>query len=150
MTQQRTDPWHAPRSPRPRIRADVFPATVTVAPPDPDSPSASTLTHPLPPTHRRLEKVRVVVTLDQVLIFEDSSQGPQLIFSERLQDYTPPPKRGQTIRTMHAPREATLLTDSGKTLAFSRSAGCGCGSQLKSFNPFSTTTSYSLAAQSDL
>jgi hypothetical protein len=132
----------------PRLRADVFPAVVVVAPAGSSTPATSLSR--LPEDHRKVEKVRIVVTLEEVLIFQDSSKGPELIFSEPLLDYTPPPKRPSTIRTMHTPREATLQTESGKTLAFHRSTGCGCGSRLKSFNPFAATTTYAAASNLDI
>jgi hypothetical protein len=125
---------------RPRVRADVFPAVITLAPPD--SPQRATNQGRPPEDHRRLDKCRVVVTLDQVLIFQDASGGPQLIFSERLASYTaPPPTRSLTIRSQGQFREATATTDSGKTLSFARQGGCGCGSRLRSFDPFSATYS---------
>jgi hypothetical protein len=133
----------------PRLRADVFPSTVVVSPPNSPSPASTAPGSQLLPDQRRLEKVRIVVTLEQVLIFQDSSSGPQLIFSEALLDYAPPTPMKQTLRNMYAHREATLTTESGKTLAFFRSTGCGCGSRLKSFRPFGETTSYSVASTLD-
>lgn len=126
----------------------MFPAVVVVAPAD--SPARATSLSQLPDDHRKVEKCRIVVTLEEVLIFQDSAQGPELIFSEPLLDYTPPPKRPSTIRTMYTAREASLTTESGKTLAFHRSTGCGCGSRLKSFNPFGSTTTYSAASSRDI
>lgn len=130
-----------------RLRADVFPAVVVVAPADSDSPATSL--SKLPEDHRLVEKCRIVVTLEEVLIFTDSASGPQLVFAEPLVDYTPPPKGRATIRNMYTPREATLTTESGKTIAFHRSSSCGCGSRLKSFNPFGATTTYSAASTRD-
>lgn len=134
--------------PQHRIRADVFPAVLTVSPPDAPAPADSTSLHP---TQRRLDKVRVVVTLDAVYVFQDHHQGPQLIFSERLSSYTPPPPPSRAGRALPnsrtPPRQATLQTDSGKTLAFYRDGHCGCGSRLKGFNPFDSITTY--AAQGD-
>lgn len=129
---------------RPRVRADVFPAVLTVAPPD--ASPASSLSPVSPAPARTLEKVRVIVTLDAVYVFQDASGGPQLIFSERLAEYTPPPAlppraTPQQVRALR--REATLTTDSGKTLAFHRSDNCGCGSRLKGFDPFDSITQYS-------
>ena len=124
-------------TPSMRVRADVFPAIISVAPADsPNGPA--TLSKRTPEDHRYLEKTRVVVTVDTLLIFQDSSSGPELIFSERIADYTPPPpNRTLTIRTRAgATREALVTLDSGKTVAFTRQQGCGCGSRLKSFDPF--------------
>lgn len=131
-----------------KIRADVFPAILTVSPPA--APPADSLA-PLHPDSRRIERVRVVVTLDAVFVFQDDPRGPQLIFSERLHSYAPPPPPNRTQRAIPnsktPPRQATLQTDSGKTLAFYRDGSCGCGSRLKGFNPFDSITTY--AARSD-
>jgi hypothetical protein len=36
--------------------------------------------------------------------------------------------------------EANLTTQTGKTLSFARLGGCGCGSRLKTFDPFRIIT----------
>jgi len=120
-----------------RVRADVFPAALVVAPADsPEGPAS--LARRTPDDHRYLDRARVVVTTDAILVFQDSSSGPELIFSERLASYTPPPPNSTlTIRSRQgAAREGLATTDSGKTIAFGRGPGCGCGSRLKSFDPF--------------
>lgn len=136
-----------------RVRADVFPAILTVSPADSPQPADSTTPlSQLHPDSRRIERVRVVVTQDAVYVFQDHHSGPRLIFSERLASYAPPPRpspppRGQTL-SRTPPRQATLQTDSGKTLAFYRDGSCGCGSRLKGFNPFDSITSYSSTSDS--
>lgn len=128
------------------LRADVFPAVLSVAPAS--DPPATSVGYPNPeerPGTKYLEKVRVLVSMDSVYVFRDSATGPELIFFERLASYTPmpkkPAKRGFTESLKQ--REATLVTDSGKTLAFHRSGSCGCGSRLKSFDPFASINQYS-------
>jgi len=121
------------------VRADVFPATLVVAPAA--SPHPATITSYPPPDdpHGRVfkDKVRILVADDSVYVFQDSSQGPSLIFSEPLADYTPPiPLHRRRVREASQPAEALLTTVSGKTLAWARMGGCGCGSRLKSFDPF--------------
>lgn len=91
----------------------------------------------------------MVVTLEQVLVFADSSSGPQLIFSDNIVDYTPPNPRAAKLRNLYNPREALITTESGKTLAFHRASGCGCGSRLKSFRPFGEGTTYAVSSTQD-
>lgn len=137
---------------RPRVRADVFPAVLTVSPPSAPTPATSLSPLPGAPS-RTLEKVRVIVTLDAVYVFQDASPGPALIFSERLADYTPPqkpPPRSSPAQLRALRREATLTTDSGKTLAFHRSDNCGCGSRLRGFDPFDSITTYASTGDSVL
>lgn len=126
----------------PKVRADVFPAIVVVAPPG--APRASSLrpprvhhTDPRSDGSELLQSVRVIVTDDTAYIYQDSADGPVLVFRERLAEYTPPP-HPRTQRLSSPPREASLTTDSGKTMSFRKSGGCGCGSRLKTFNPFTT------------
>lgn len=138
-----------------RVRADVFPALVAVAPAshtplDAADPATTATTYGRVNSaagHVQVDKCRVVVTLDRVLVFQDAPGGPSLIFSERIASYTPPPsQRTLTIRTQATPREATITTDSGKTLAFRRATGCGCGSRLRSFDPLAAYEAASASA----
>jgi hypothetical protein len=141
-----------------RVRADVFPALVAVAPAAPAAPASHAPIDPATTAttygrvnsaagHVQVDKCRVVVTLDRVLVFQDAPGGPSLIFSERIASYTPPPsQRTLTIRTQATPREATITTDSGKTLAFRRATGCGCGSRLRSFDPLAAYEAASASA----
>jgi hypothetical protein len=122
-----------------RVRADIFPAVLVVAPATSSHP-ATILSYPQPddPDGRRLlDKVRVLVTDTHVYVFQDSSQGPQVIFSEPLDTYTPAtPLHQRRTRDASKPSEALATTQSGKSLAFARQGGCGCGSRLKTFDPF--------------
>lgn len=134
-----------------RLRADVYPANLAVAPPG--APRATSLRVPTSTSSTKyLQNVRVLVTQDSVIVLKDSHKGPEVIFYERLQDYTPPPPRPSRLRDAMRVREAQLTTDSGKTLAFHRGGGCGCGSQLKTFNvnQLLQSESLSLASTRDL
>jgi hypothetical protein len=108
-----------------RIRTDVFPAYVTINPAlkaQEDEPQI-------------LEKARVVVTGDTVYVFKDSPTGPALVYSDRLQSYDPGVPVHRRTRSRPA-RTPSLVTESGDQVSFGRSGSCGCGSRLKSFDPF--------------
>lgn len=107
----------------PLIRLDLFPATVS-------SPDNSVLI--------QHDKARVVITTDAVFVFIDSPQGPAVALKARLDSahgdrthgyiltFTPPPDTSG--ETPVARNQATIkVTPSG---------GCGCGSRLRSFTPF--------------
>lgn len=139
----RVNPRAARRLRESGIREDVFPAIVVIAPES--APTASSLTSRAPGddgTHV-LDRVRVVVTLDRVIVFRDSASGPEAAFSERLADYVPAEPVAGLRNRNNVPQESLLTTDSGKTLAFRRGSGCGCGSKLKTFSPTSAIAAYS-------
>lgn len=113
-----------------RVRVDVFPAHVALS------------------TGEVFDRVRIIVTLDTVFVFKDSSAGPVVAFSERLASYDPgnPPHR----RTRSNPvRPALVTTDSDTVITFNRTGGCGCGSRLKSFNPFAASQLPTAASSKD-
>lgn len=123
----------------PRVRSDVFPATVTV-------------TTPESPTPQVFEKSRVVLTTDTAYVFQDSPKGPDLVYSSPLNEYDPGVPIHRRTRSTPARMPSALLAD-GSSLTFVRSAGCGCGSRLKGFDPFShpalsTASGSSIAAAS--
>lgn len=105
-----------------RLRADVFPARVVF--------------HRSGSEPEVYEKVRVVVTVDALFVFKDSAQGPTLSFFERLAKYDPGVPTHRRTRARPA-RPALATTNSGIEVTFSRLGSCGCGSRLRSFDPFS-------------
>jgi hypothetical protein len=75
-----------------RVLHDLFPAFITVVPPNvvDDFKSVAVKSSDLPTGARYLERVRIVVTSDDkgdiVMVAADHHTGPRLIFSERLAD----------------------------------------------------------------
>lgn len=134
------------------VRSDVFPAVLAVSPPDAQAPaSIYTQLHVLEAQGgRRLERVRVIATGTHVVVFQDAgrAQGPIVIFNELIQDFTPAKTRSVRIRTLSDDPfpQFAATTESGKTLAWYRSGGCGCGSRLKGFNPFNTLSALEATA----
>lgn len=117
--------------PIPNLRADVFPSTVTIT-------NASG-------EKRVIDKVRVLVSMDSIYIFNDQSllTSPVApIYEAQLESYTPPISplklRGaKALRAASSPaRTATAVTDEDpenqETIEFTRMSSCGCGSRLKS------------------
>lgn len=100
----------------PQIRADVFPSITTITAPD----GIST---------RQVHTARIIATENRVLIAQDGPKGPELVFS---QPYDPNSLQTPETRT----GVYTLTTDSGMTLSFYKDSACGCGSRLRSWNPF--------------
>lgn len=106
-----------------RIRSDVFPANVTISKPN----TSET---------QRYDKARIVFTMDAVYVFQDAPTGPELVYTERLASFDPGVPLHRRKRGL-PPRQASAITDSGAEVSFMRTGGCGCGSRLKSFSPFS-------------
>ncbi len=103
-------------------RLDLWPAELIT---DPDAPD--------PADRRRVYPVRVVVTLDEILVWEDG-RPPRLVFRDGLVSYSPaiPPHRAtKEQRNDPSSMWAVATTDSGHALTFTRASGCGCGSRLK-------------------
>lgn len=117
-------------------KLDVFPAIIYLA--EPDSLQNYTdlqMTGERPKATRKVDRSRVSVLDGLLLVAVDAPEGPKLVFRERLAAY----EKDANGTTHHA------LTVSGKILAFDKDINCGCGSRLRSWNPFS----YVLTSQSD-
>ena len=94
------------------IRFNLFPLSVHVI----DADGNQVNEHP---------KARGIVTDDEVFVYVDSSDGPVVLYEERIDDFTGSAKTGWTV-----------TTSDGHTVQFQRTQGCACGSRLKGFNPF--------------
>jgi hypothetical protein len=123
-----------------RVRHDLFPANITVVPPDITDDFKSVLvsssSHLVYTGARYLEKVRLVVLEDDessvLLVAADHHTGPRLIFSERLQDLNWSGNKSD---------DSQAITRSGKIIAFKYVKGCNCGSRLRSWSPYQTMDS---------
>ena len=108
-----------------KVAADVFPALIAIAPPGSlEDKSTFTPRGQAPDGTRRLDRCRVVVFNDKIVIGVDSPEGPQLVFREEVVSYS---------------KEDTLHyaeTVSGKILVFKKDNNCGCGSRLRSWMPY--------------
>lgn len=104
---------------------DVFPAVVRVAHPEAlSSLTDLSVTGPVPNGVRRLDRCRVAVVRDTVVIAVDSQSGPDLVFRE------------EVVATASKNGATYLQTASGKVLAVTKDSDCGCGTRLKSWNPW--------------
>lgn len=109
---------------------DVFPAVVKLAPPG--SLSDITMlktTGDAPQGTRKLDRCRVAIVNDTILIAVDSPEGPKLVFREKV------------VEMINEKGLDRVKTESGKMLAFVKDTNCGCGSRLRSWNPFGNVVS---------
>lgn len=117
-----------------RSLADVFPAVAWIAPPNSVEVSNLATSGPCPEGTRKIDRVRVVLLGNSILIAQDSPEGPKLVFRE-----------GFTARLVNG-KTTTIKTDTGKIIAFTKDENCGCGSRLRTWNPYGQNSSvYSTA-----
>lgn len=121
-----------------KIHTDLFPAHVSVAPATFQDGDLSLLqSHPSQDGAFYLQTARVLVLTNDVdvlmvVIAQDSPDGAQIVFQESIDQYLPSPNPEE---------DAKIKTSSGKMLAFKKDTNCGCGSRLRSWNPYRTLSS---------
>lgn len=117
-----------------KIVVDIFPAHVQVAPPNVFTDVHTLNSYPHQEGAFYVGTTRVIlmdVEADKVvLVAQDSPQGAQIVFKEKIDTFI-----DQIDGTYR------LITVSGKALAFSKDTNCGCGSRLRSWNPYKTVNS---------
>lgn len=115
------------------ILADIFPAhfSGTAASNFPDVYALNSITTNVPKVVY-LSTTRVVVTETHVTVAQDSPDGAQIVFHEPYSQLIRPEERDGTFR---------VVTPTGKFLAFQKDTACGCGSRLRSWNPYRTLNS---------
>lgn len=117
----------------PQVRADTFPAIVTVALPGTLAEGEVLQSAPATPGSRQIHTSRVIVTEDRVTVAQDGPEGPTVVFSE---GYDP----STLQKSAKKADDSYLTTNSGKLIAFKKDESCGCGSRLRSWNPYKGST----------
>jgi hypothetical protein len=117
-----------------KIEIDLFPAHVQVAPANVFTDVLTLNSHPPQEGAFYVGTTRVIIMNVEgnqvVLVAQDSPEGAQIVFREK-------------IAELQEPNDGTyrLITVSGKALAFKKDTNCGCGSRLRSWNPYRTIQS---------
>lgn len=112
---------------------DIFPATGAVYPPA----SLNTFEYPYSTIGfqdtgaQRFNDCRVIVHKNRLIVGTDSPRGPQAFFSAEVQEVLKDPISQLT----------RVTTTNGYLVVFSKSKSCGCGSRLRSWNPYGTIVS---------
>jgi len=73
--------------------------------------------------------VRIIVTPTHIIMAQDGPGGPQVVFKE---EYDP----GLYIRDAERRGLHRIQTRGGRQIAFHITSSCGCGSRLRSWNPY--------------
>lgn len=117
------------------VRQDLFPAFVALASADDPVVYTDMTSGPLfPKTARQITVARVVIFGDSITIAIDGAAGPKIVFQEAIQANT-------FIKGPDAKKDSYVVTASGVKIAFRRDDACGCGSRLRSWNPYSAVHS---------
>jgi hypothetical protein len=112
-----------------QILYDVFPAHFVIVPPNPFIEVRNLSSNPPTKGAYYAATTRVIITETNITVAADSPDGPQIIFNETYKMFIKPAKVEQ---------DAHVVTESGKMIAFSKDTNCGCGSRLRSWNPYRT------------
>ena len=112
------------------ILTDLFPALVAVYP-------SSVLSGAVSPFSgfgvsndgaTKFYESRVIVHKNLVIVGADSPRGPQTMFKANVSEVF---KDGSYTR---------VLTSQGDLVVFAKSKGCGCGTRLRSWNPYGSVS----------
>lgn len=110
------------------VKHDVFPAHVAVL--QADDPALLTevrSTPSFPPAARYLGTARIVIMNNTVVIAIDGNNGAQVVFREEI-------KPESFIKNSGS--DSYVETVTGKKIAYKKDNACGCGSRLRSWNPY--------------
>jgi hypothetical protein len=109
------------------IKHDVFPAFVGVAPHDLLETLQDLRSAPITAGAHQVTKARIVVTDEVVIVAVDSNEGPMIIFRESYSEF-----HKSNVKT----EDSYIKTVTGKMIAYKKDENCGCGSRLRSWNPY--------------
>ena len=112
------------------VKHDLFPAFVALLPADDPTPLEEVTSAPLhPKTARQVITARVVVYSNRIVIAVDGQNGPKVIFDQPIATATfqkaPKPNQDSFVQTLN-----------GIKIAYRKDENCGCGSRLRSWNPY--------------
>ena len=111
-----------------RILQDVFPAIVAVAPGDLLDDVTKLSSSPITKGANQVTKARVIVSDERILIAVDGdNEGPRVVYSQRVVSH---------VKSAMKNQDSYVVTDGGHLIAFKKDDNCGCGSRLRSWNPY--------------
>jgi len=117
-----------------RILHDVFPAHVGLCAPNVLDDVHKLRSYPTLPETYYVATARVIITDTNITIAADAPEGPQIIFNERYTFF-------EKSTSPTSETDSYVITESGKMVAYKKDTNCGCGSRLRSWNPYRTLQS---------
>lgn len=118
-----------------KVTVDLFPSHFSVAPSGEYENVSELVAQPVKRSSNvfYVSKTRIVLwsngEFDFITVASDSPSGPQIVFQQKYVEMT---ESSGVYR---------LLTLEGKMIAFEKDSNCGCGSRLRSWNPYRTLQS---------
>jgi hypothetical protein len=104
---------------------DIFPAILKIAPSGSITDIDSlTLRGDAPKGTRRLDRCRAVYMGETLRVVLDSPEGPKMVFQEKVSEH------------LSKAKTHWIRTESGKVFVIEKDNNCGCGSRLRSWNPY--------------
>jgi hypothetical protein len=116
-----------------QVRHDIFPAYVAIISAAHNTLNEDMTASPLfPKDALQVEKARIVVYEDHVTVAVDGDNGARIIIDEDI-------KLGSHIKTSkNGTTNSFVTTKSGAKIVYMKDVNCGCGSRLRSWNPYTT------------
>jgi hypothetical protein len=75
-----------------------------------------------------MDKARVVVSDDRILIAIDGdTEGPRIVFNQPVIEF---------YKSESRTKDSYVVTENGSMIAYRKNEACGCGSRLRSWNPY--------------
>jgi hypothetical protein len=118
-----------------KVKVDLFPSHFSVVASGEYENIADLTAQPIKRSDKvfYVSKTRVVLWSNEendfITVASDSPSGPQVVFQQKYVEMT---ENEGVYR---------LLTLDGKMIAFEKDSNCGCGSRLRSWNPYRTIQS---------
>lgn len=117
------------------VKHDIFPAFVALLPAEDPTPLTDLRSGPLfPKTARQVITARVVVFNKRITIAIDGNDGPKIIFNQEVDPTT-------FLKAAKPSEDSYIQTLKGVKIAYRKDENCGCGSRLRSWNPYRTLNS---------
>lgn len=117
------------------LHHDVFPSFITfIASDNPTPLSEMTSAPPFPKDAPSFDKARVIIDGHMITVAIDGDDGPRIIFRDAID-----PNSFQ--KAANRSEDSRISTVSGKKIVYRKNDACGCGSRLKSWNPYNTLRS---------
>jgi hypothetical protein len=117
------------------VKHDLFPSFVIFTAPDEETPvDKLTSAPPNPRKAKTFDKARVVISNNQIVVAVDGDKGPNILFRESFETEN-------FVKSTDASVDSYVTTNTGIKIAYRKNTACGCGSRLRSWNPYTTMNS---------
>lgn len=111
-----------------RVTHDLFPCFVAAVGHGVLDSVQDLTSMPATPGAHAMDKARVIVTAERIIIAIDGdSDGPRVVFNQPVIEFH---------RSESRSKDSYVVTENGSMIAYRKNEACGCGSRLRSWNPY--------------